>query len=146
MTEVDDRSSARLHLRQVVAADVPVVIAIQSDPRTNAHRPGGAPSHAESEKTVHEFVRGWQEHTVGRRVRREGGGVAGVRPLVFRGRECWNLYYRFAPDVWGKGFAVEAAGEAVAVAEAQRPARPVVVRTRPGNHPSHPGSRESGAR
>lgn len=139
MTEVDDRSSARLHLRQVVAADAPVIVAIQSDPRTNAHRPGGAPSHAESEKTVHEFVRGWQEHKVGYWAVEFDGkvvGVAGVRPLVFRGRECWNLYYRFAPAVWGKGFAVEAAGEAVAVAEAQRPARPVVARTRPGNHPA----------
>jgi len=81
MTEVDDRSTARLHLRQEAAADVPVIIAIQSDPRTNAHRPGGAPSRVESEKTVHEFVRGWQEHGVGYWAVEFDGklvGVAGV--------------------------------------------------------------------
>lgn len=70
-------------------------------------------------------------------------GVAGVRPLVFRERECWNLYYWFAPDGWGKGLAAEAAGEAAAVAEAQRP-RPAGRGSDPScQSPSYAGSRES---
>jgi len=59
-----------------------------------------------------------------------------VRPLQFRGRTCWNLYYRLAPEVWGMGLAVEAACEAVAVAEALHPDWPVLARTRPANGPA----------
>ncbi len=108
MTDVVDRRTARLHLRSLTTADAPVVAALQSDPRTNAHRPGGPPSHEESEQAVHEFVRGWQEDGIGYWVVELDAkvvGVAGVRPLQFRGRTCWNLYYRFAPEVWGMGLA-----------------------------------------
>jgi RimJ/RimL family protein N-acetyltransferase len=138
-TEIEDRWTARLHLRRVTAADAPAVIAVQGDPRTNAHRPGGAPSLAENERAVHDFVRDWREHGVGYWAVELNGkviGLAGVRRIVFRARECWNLYYRFSPEAWGMGFAVEAAREAVAVADAQRPAHPVVARTRPSNHPA----------
>jgi len=88
---------------------------------------------------VHEFVRGWQEDGIGYWVVELDAkfvGVAGVRPLQFRGRTCWNLYYRFAPEVWGMGLAVEAACEAVAVAEALHPYWPVLARTRPANGPA----------
>jgi len=139
MTDVVDRRTARLHLRSLTTADAPVVAALQSDPRTNAHRQGGPPSHEESEQAVHEFVRGWQEDGIGYWVVELDAkvvGVAGVRPLQFRGRTCWNLYYRFAPEVWGMGLAVEAACEAVAVAEALHPYWPVLARTRPANGPA----------
>jgi len=139
MTDVLDRRTARLHLRSLTTADAPVVAALQSDPRTNAHRPGGPPSREESEQAVHEFVRGWQEDGIGYWVVELDAkvvGVAGVRPLQFRGRTCWNLYYRFAPEVWGMGLAVEAACEAVAVAEALHPDWPVLARTRPANGPA----------
>lgn len=139
MAETADRTTARLHLRRLTTADVPVVVALHCDPQTNVHRPGGAPSPEEGEQAVHEFVGGWQEHGVGYWAVEVDGrvvGVAGVRPLEFRGRECWNLYYRFFPDVWGKGLAVEAAREAVVVADALDPARPVVARTRPTNYPA----------
>ena len=87
---------------------------------------------------MHEFV-GWQEDGIGYWVVELDAkvvGVAGVRPLQFRGRTCWNLYCRLAPEVWGMGLAVEAACEAVAVAEALHPDWPVRARTRPANGPA----------
>lgn len=63
-------------------------------------------------------------------------GVAGLRALVFQGRDCWNLYYRLRPSVWGRGFAREAALEAVAFAGEQKPQLPVVARTRASNTPA----------
>ena len=132
----ESRATARLYLRRLVLDDVPAVVAIESDPRTNQHRPGGAPSPEESAKTVHEFVRGWGENGVGYWVVEHGGevvGVVGVRPFVYSGRDCWNLYYRLSPEAWGKGFAAEAASEAVAVAATLKPEWPVVARTRPTN-------------
>lgn len=136
MIESEQRQTARLLLRRIAASDAPAIVAIQSDPRTNTHRPGGAPPHAESEQAVDGFIRCWREHGIGYWVVELAGevvGVAGLRPFDFQERECWNLYYRFAPSTWGQGLAVEAASEAVAVAQAQRPPRPVVARTRPSN-------------
>jgi ribosomal-protein-alanine N-acetyltransferase len=135
-TPVEDLDTARLHLRRMTWGDLPAVVAIHSDPATNLHRPGGAPSSGISEQTVRDLVRGWEEHGIGYWVVEFEGkvvGVAGIEPLVFQGRRCWNLYYRFAPEAWGKGFAAEACREAVAVAQALQPAKPVVVRTRPAN-------------
>jgi RimJ/RimL family protein N-acetyltransferase len=63
-------------------------------------------------------------------------GIAGVEPLEWRRRQCWNLYYVFASRVWGQGLATEAAVEAVAVAHELQPAWPVVARVRPDNAPS----------
>ncbi len=88
---------------------------------------------------MHEFVRGWQEDGIGYwslSSMRRLSVSRGVRPLQFRGRTCWNLYYRLAPKVWGMGLAVEAACEAVAVAEALHPDWPVRARTRPANGPA----------
>lgn len=61
-------------------------------------------------------------------------GCAGLRPLDVSGCPCWNLYYRLAPAIWGRGYAAEAAREAVKVAQTELPPRPVVARTRPSNH------------
>jgi ribosomal-protein-alanine N-acetyltransferase len=122
-------------------------LAIHIDPRTNAHRPGGAPSTADSEQVFQEFLRCWQDHGVGYWAVEFAGqvlGVAGVRPLRFRARECWNLYYRFAPEAWGRGLAVEAAREAVAVAETHRPGWPVLARTRPANSAAVRGAQKAG--
>lgn len=135
-TGAERRATSRLRLRRIAEADAATVAAIQRDPRTNGHRPGGPPSAADAEQDVRGFLSTWQEHGIGYWVvefQASIVGVAGVRPFAFRGRDCWNLYYRFSPEVWGVGLAVEAAREAVAVAAEQPPARPVVARTRPSN-------------
>lgn len=95
-----------LCLRRLTADDAAAVLAIDTDPRTNAHRPGGAPSRAASEQVFQEFLRCWQERGVGYWAVEFGGqivGVAGIRPLQFRERDCWNLYYRSPPRHGAKG-------------------------------------------
>jgi len=97
MNELQDRRTSRLVLRRLTANDAAAVLAIDTDPRTNAHRPGGPPSRTESELAFQEFLRCWQEYGLGYWAVELGGhvvGIAGVRPFRSRTRECWNLYYR----------------------------------------------------
>lgn len=85
---------------------------------------------------LEDVVRSWRQHGVGYwAVERDGEflGVAGLRATTVSGRDCWNLYYRLRPSVWGKGFATEAAREALDVAGKLRPRLPVIARTRPAN-------------
>ena len=51
-------------------------------------------------------------------------GCGGCRLVSDKDR--WNLYYRFAPEVQGRGYASELARAAVAAANEVDPARPVV--------------------
>jgi RimJ/RimL family protein N-acetyltransferase len=136
-TEIEVHVTARLRLRRPMMDDVKSIVTLASDPRTNLHRPGGAPSPEQNLQTFGEFVRGWEDHGIGYWVVEFGGaviGMAGVEPQLFLDRECWNLYYRLSPSAWGKGFAVEVAKEAVVVASVLQPTWPVVARTRATNH------------
>jgi RimJ/RimL family protein N-acetyltransferase/adenylate kinase family enzyme len=134
-----ERRTARLRLRQVTDADIPGVVAISTDPRTNRHRPDGTPTPDEAAAIAGRFVRGWEENGIGYwLVEYEGRnvGVAGITPITLGGAECWNLYYRFSPEVHGRGLAAEATREAIAVARELSPEWPVVARTRPDNEPA----------
>lgn len=109
---------------------------ISTDPRTNEHRPGGPPSDREAEDITAQMIRDWDAGGIGYWVIEYGDrivGIAGIRPTQLGSLSCWNLYYRFAPEAWGQGFAAEVAREAVAMAGELRPVRPVVARTRPDN-------------
>jgi ribosomal-protein-alanine N-acetyltransferase len=139
MDAVENRTTARLRLHRMSLNHLEAVVTIDSDPRTNQHRPSGAPTPTQSETKVREWIRGWEDDGLrywAVEYEQLVVGVVGIRYLMFRGTNCWNLYYRFSPDAWGKGFASEASREAVAVAEALEPGRPLVVRTRPANDPA----------
>jgi RimJ/RimL family protein N-acetyltransferase len=92
--------------------------------------PGGAPDFAESEDVVRRLVSAWAEQgsaSGSSSTTARSSGSPACAPLRWHDRDCRNLSYRFAPASWGRGFATEAVGEAVAVA---RGARPVLARTR----------------
>lgn len=119
MSSPEQRWTDRLHLRPVTVEDSAAIVAI-----------------GESEQDVRDYVAQWSGDGLGYwavELRGRLVGVAGLRFGVFRLRDCWNLYYRFATDVWGRGYATEAATEAMAVAIDRVPRLPVVVRTRPDN-------------
>jgi len=149
VTEIEVRVTARLRLRRPVTDDVKSIVAIDSDPMANLHRPGGAPSPDQNVQTFGEFVRGWEEHDVSYWIAEFGGdiiGMAGVEPQLFLERECWNLYYRFSPSAWGNGFAVKVAKEAVIVASSLQPMWPVVARTRATNYAAARTAERAGLR
>ncbi len=131
----DRRKTGRLTLRPIAESDRDAFVAIHVDPRTNTHVPGGAPSIDWAEGFLASLVDAWRDELSYWTVESAGVvvGFAGVEPRIVLDRLCWNLYYRFDPDVWGKGFATEAAREAVVVAEAAHLDWPVVARTRPAN-------------
>lgn len=136
MTSPEQRWTDRLHLRPVTLDDIAAVVAIETDPRAGAHRPGGACSVEEAEQHVRDYVAQWSADGLGYWAVEHRGrlvGVAGLRFTVFALRDCWSLYYGFAPDVWDRGYATEVATEAVALAIERVPRLPVVARTRPGD-------------
>lgn len=110
VSEVGTRSTRRLRLRTVTPEDLPAVLAIETDPMTNQHRPGGPPSAEDVEKHLRIWVQVWREQHIGYWLAEDeqgAVGLAGLRPLTLHDRSCWNLYYRFSPRAWGHGLATE---------------------------------------
>jgi RimJ/RimL family protein N-acetyltransferase len=133
---VSERRTTRLRLRRVTEEDIASVVALSTDPRTNRHRPTGTPSAHQARSIAEGFVEDWDENGIGYwLVEHEGRdvGLAGIKAVSVRGVDCWNLYYRFAPEAQGRGLASEAVREAIAVARELTPAWPVVARTRADN-------------
>jgi RimJ/RimL family protein N-acetyltransferase len=115
----EQRWTDRLHLRPVSVDDTAAIVAI-----------------GESEQDVRDYVGQWSGDGLGYWAVEHRGrlvGVAGLRFGVFQLRDCWQLYYCFAADVRGRGYATEAALEAVAVAIDRVPRLPVVARLPPEN-------------
>jgi RimJ/RimL family protein N-acetyltransferase len=132
----------RLRLTRPVATDAPEVFAILADPYTVEHNPSDRlENRGEAAELVARWVRHWEEHGFGYWCVREPGsdriiGYAGVKRMVMHGRLVLNLVYRFVPDVWGRGFATEAAAAVVSKALDEMPAVTIVARVRPDNRPS----------
>ena len=56
--------------------------------------------------------------------------------MLMHGRPVLNLVYRFVPEVWGRGFATEAAAAVVSRTLDEMPAETIVARVRPDNRAS----------
>jgi ribosomal-protein-alanine N-acetyltransferase len=129
--------AGRLRFDRPTPDDAEAVWRIHSDPRTNVHNPAGPMSDRdEADRRVEEWAAHWSEHGFGYWVVRDDSGVVGftgLRESSWRGREVYNLYYRFAAESWGRGYATEAAGAAVALWRRRLSARPLVAYTTPGN-------------
>ena len=130
------RRTADLVLRPVRAEDVESLVAIETDPRTTRNSPTGPPTREQAKQLLLSVVAAWDEggpHYWAVQHERQLVGTAGLRRAKLHERECWNLYYRLSPDVWGRGFATQAAREAVGFAAVMLGELPVVARTRPDN-------------
>ena len=115
--------------------------AIHGDPATNVHNPAGAMVDPTAAAPVLDiWRRQWHREGFGYWVVRspQDGqvlGFGGVRPALPE-EDFLNLYYRFRPSAWGKGYATELGRAALALAAQLAPGMPVVALIRPRNEPS----------
>ncbi|MBB4963621.1 GNAT family N-acetyltransferase [Saccharothrix violaceirubra] len=140
-TDPTELRTERLVLRRVTDADVPAAIRIMGDPETNRYNPAGAPTPEEATAQVAEWQEHWRRDGIGYwsvtlRTTGDQVGFGGLRHHVQDGEQTLNLFYRFTPIHWGKGYAPEMAAAAIAWADTNTPDRPVVIITDVDNKPS----------
>lgn len=132
----------RLVLRRPRDSDGEAMFRVHGDPDTNRYNPAGPDRDlATSVAVLNEWLRLWEQDGYGYWVvvpmgTEEVCGFGGVRRIPWRERDVLNLYYRFAPNVWGRGYAAETVREAVRLARAYLPHLPVIARVRAENVPS----------
>jgi len=133
----------RLLLRPPRAEDVERHFAIHGDPATNIHNPSGpVPDMGESAAMLNQWMAHWREHGFGFWAVAAaeapdlviGFGGTNLKPIA--GTTRFNLYYRFAPAAWGKGYASELGEAALANAFDALSAPAVHAVVRPDNAPS----------
>ncbi|HEX5685821.1 MAG TPA: GNAT family N-acetyltransferase [Ideonella sp.] len=117
---IDPRSTARLVLRQPVAADVAHLFAIYGDPATNTFNPFGPhPSIEKSRSVLDAWIDHWAERGFGQwavATKQEPERVIGFGGVAFRKyleADALNLGYRLAVSAWGQGYATELARAAL---------------------------------
>ena len=132
-----ETTTSRLRLRRPAPADLSFHVALHTNPRLYTHAPQAMRSEDENRCVFDGFVRHWEDHGFGYWVVEELAtgtplGMAGVR----RADDHLNLYYRFRHEAQGRGYAREAAREAVALATEWLPGMPVRAVVRPGHDAS----------
>ena len=131
MNDIHTLRTPRLSLSAPNDADLDAIFTIHSDARTYEHRPELA---MKTKEEATELARAWQANWRERQLSYyvvstlDGTtiGFTGVRHSAEAGEEVLNLYYRFAPESQGKGYAKEAAAAAIASARGRFPQLPVV--------------------
>lgn len=132
------RRSARLNLRPVLPTDLPFMIDLFGRSELVAHRPHPIPDPPEvSRANLDRALAHWRLHGFGRWLvehERVAVGLAGVTHKD--GFAGLNLSYHLHPDAWGRGYALEAAGEVVETAFRDLGAARVIGLVRSANPPS----------
>jgi RimJ/RimL family protein N-acetyltransferase len=123
-------TTARLWLDLPTEADVDDLHAIHADPESWRHFPVGRhTSRAQSAEMVTQSERQFARQGLGYwsvRDRPDGPVIGRGGCTIPTGRPWWNLYYRFATSVHGRGYASEMGERALEAARDVEPDRPVV--------------------
>lgn len=126
--------TTRLVLRRPVRADAGFVFSVHNDRRTTEHNPGDAlHTPEEAEQLLSRWDAHWNRHGFGYWVvvAETPVGFCGAKVMELARQPILNLFYRLAPEHWGRGIASEAAG---AVRQwASEVDLPLVARVRPDN-------------
>lgn len=119
--------TGRLTLHAPTPADLADLHALYGDPRVWTHLPSGRFADPETTRAALEtWQEDWRRDGLGAWVVREDGRVVGHGGCAVRRGSFWNLGYRFAPEVQGRGLATEVARAGIARAREHRPELPVV--------------------
>lgn len=115
--------TGRLTLTRPTADDVEDVFRLYSDPAVWEHFPSRRHTHPGTTAELLDHVdESWEVIGLGSWVARDAEGrLVGTGGCDLRLGLAWNLGYRLARDVWGRGFAQEVIRAAVAAAQQVRP-------------------------
>jgi ribosomal-protein-alanine N-acetyltransferase len=127
----------RLSIDRLSVVDFDAMWSLHADPATNQFNPAGPlTARTDAQRQFGEWLGHWHEHGFGYWTVRDDEGVvgfAGIRFSTWNDRTVLNLYYRFTPPAWGKGYAAEVAHAAVELWRAEHSAHPLIAYTKPGN-------------
>lgn len=142
--------TARLVLETPKPSDASSIFSIAGDLRATEHNPSDRlREFPEAESLVARWISHWRQHGFGYWCVREYGhsavaGYCGVKRMTAVGRPVLNLIYRFRPEVWGCGYATEAARTVVEWSTVHVPGATILARVRPGNFTSQKVALKSG--
>jgi ribosomal-protein-alanine N-acetyltransferase len=129
--------TTRLSLRRPTPADIDAIFAVHSDPLACAHNLSDAlATREEAEGLYQRWDNHWRRFGFGYWVVCESAvtlGFCGVKFMRLPERQVLNLFYRFDPVAWGRGFASEAATAVVRWVTAHVPDHQTIARVRPDN-------------
>ncbi|NYF98386.1 GNAT family N-acetyltransferase [Janibacter cremeus] len=129
MSDRRHHRTERLRLDAPTIDDLDVLHAIYSDPRVWTHFP--ILRHTNSQRTrsmLEGWIDEWDRDGLGQWIvrARDDDAVLGNAGCSLRPHGWWNLGYRFAAEVHGRGLATEAARAGLEAAVVVRPQAPVV--------------------
>lgn len=138
MIKPDEVFTEHLRLRRVRADDLDAAVDVHTDPAANRYRPDGIRNPAEVAQTLDTWIRRWETQQISYwavelRDTGEVIGFGGLSDVEDSGERILNLYYRFRPSAWGRGYASEMTRVALRWAREHRPDLPVVITTMPDN-------------
>lgn len=134
--------TARCHCRLAVEADRQMLKALYSDQRTSQFNPAESDISDDAiDGRIQQWRAHWEEYGFGiwiiERKLEDGEhkiiGVGGVGMRDFDGENLPNVWYRFFPDNWGRGFASEFTGACVAWLRTETKLRSVFALVHPQN-------------
>ena len=136
----------RLVLTRPVPADVDDVFALYSDPAVWEHYPSRRHTHrGATEELLAHVEESWQVIGLGSWVARDAEGrLVGTGGCDLRLGLAWNLGYRLARDVWGRGLAQEIVRAGIAASQRVRPDIAVTAYLLAGNARSKAAAERAG--
>jgi RimJ/RimL family protein N-acetyltransferase len=138
--------TVRLDLRAVAMSDLDLIYGLTSDPRVWTHLPSGV--HTSREQTGAQLARqatAWDSDGLAQwTARLHDGTFAGIGGCSINAGAAWNVYYRFVPEVQGRGLATELVQAAQVAARQVRPDLPITALLLEHNHASKAVAEKSG--
>ncbi|MDV6263920.1 GNAT family N-acetyltransferase [Rhodococcoides yunnanense] len=135
-----DIETTRLILRPLCEDDRSTMVELHTDPRTTRFQ-SNPPGAAQVDLLFDSWLEHWAEHGFGycavtTRSSSDVVGLTGIRVRDFHGEAVLNLGYRFRPEVWGRGYATEAAQAIVNFRARELPMVPMVASVNKANESS----------